>query len=258
MILVTAKLHFDQDISRSRELLAHANAMPARTAPERALRDDVLRAAWMMAVGACDAYFSDAYADLLSRVLRAKELQPAVAIPDRLSNLKVPAIAMLRRTPRAGWRWRMVARELIEDENVLSLDKIRQLFKRFFRDGNQLLVQRTIGPWITHPSARQRLFGVTATRYRSMTTARQRAARQKALGRFEQRFEKIFQRRHDCIHNCDRPKMAIQSISTTKVAKCIQDIELLVNRCTDAFRGELPQYLANLGFSGATRNRVGA
>lgn len=28
----------------------------------------------MMAVGACDAYFSDAYADLISRTLRAKEL----------------------------------------------------------------------------------------------------------------------------------------------------------------------------------------
>jgi hypothetical protein len=84
-MLVTAKAHFDQDIVRSRALHTHSAGMAAGV-----LKDDVLRAAWMMAVGASDAYFSDAYADLISRALRAKELQPAIGIPDRLNNLLMP------------------------------------------------------------------------------------------------------------------------------------------------------------------------
>ena len=89
-ILVTAKQHFDQDAARARALLAHA-------IPEAAgeLRNDIMRAAWMMAVGASDAYFCDAYADLLARTLQAKQLQPAVDLPERLLSLKVPVISVV-------------------------------------------------------------------------------------------------------------------------------------------------------------------
>ena len=62
----------------------------------------------MMAVGASDAYFCDAYADLIARTLQAKQLQPTVTIPDRLSKLKVPVIAVIRQA-EGGWRWRMAA-----------------------------------------------------------------------------------------------------------------------------------------------------
>ena len=124
-MLDTAISHFLDDIKRAKSLLVHA-----RTVPVGVLRDDILRAVWMMSVGACDAYFSDAYADLVSRTIRAKELEPSIPIPDRLNNLKVPVIAILR-PANGGWRWRMAARELIEEENVLSLMKGRQLFKFF-------------------------------------------------------------------------------------------------------------------------------
>src|SRR5205085_2858803 len=127
MFLNTPKRHFEEDLSRARKILAHA-----RTLNPDVLQHDVLRAAWMMAVGASDAYFCDAYGDLLARTLRAKGIETAVVIPDRLNNLKVPVIAVLRGT-HEGWRWRMAARELIEKENVLSLDKIRNLFNHFFR-----------------------------------------------------------------------------------------------------------------------------
>jgi hypothetical protein len=151
-MLATAKEHFNEDIGRARALVAHAE-----TLPEGLLRGDVLRGAWMMAVGATDAYFSDAYADLISRALRAKDLQPNIAIPDRLNNLRIPVVAVLRQA-QGGWRWRMAARELIEEENVLSLEKIRKLFNHFFHEDRKLLNQKTIEPWITHPSAKRRHF----------------------------------------------------------------------------------------------------
>jgi hypothetical protein len=97
-ILDTAKRHFDDDMQRARALLDHALRIRQVT-----LRGDVLRASWMMAVGACDAFFSDAYADIITRALRAMEIEPSVSIPDRLNNLKVPVIAVLRRA-RGGWR----------------------------------------------------------------------------------------------------------------------------------------------------------
>jgi hypothetical protein len=100
---MTAKTHFDEDIARSRALVAHAGTLPDGLLPDGLLRDDILRAAWMMAVGACDAYFSDAYADLISRALRAKELQPEVTIPDRLNSLRIPVIAVLRQARGGGW-----------------------------------------------------------------------------------------------------------------------------------------------------------
>src|ERR1017187_3652729 len=126
-MLLTARAHFAEDIGRARDLVAHARMLPTGV-----VQDDIQRAALMMAVGACDAYFSDAYVDLISRALRAKDLEPGIPIPDRLNNLKVPVTAILRQA-RGGWRWRMAARELMEDQNVLSLVKGRGLFKQFFR-----------------------------------------------------------------------------------------------------------------------------
>ena len=60
-----------------------------------------------MAVGACDAYFADAYADLISRAIRAKELQTAIDIPDRnkvkpLSVASAPTDAAPAAVPPVG------------------------------------------------------------------------------------------------------------------------------------------------------------
>jgi hypothetical protein len=251
MFLQTAKRHFDEDLARARALLAHARTLPADT-----LQHDILRASWMMAVGASDAYFSDAYGDLLARTLRAKGIQPAVTFPDRLNNLKVPVIAVLR-DGHEGWRWRMAARELIEEENVLSLEKIKKLFNHFFRDGHKILNMDTIEMLILHRDAKSRMFGITPTQYRALTVAADiNKAKKAAVKHMEDHFEVIFQRRHDCIHNCDRPKLALQSITPESVQKAIDDIHFLVARCKDAFTNEFPNYLAGLGFNSVTRNRV--
>jgi hypothetical protein len=249
-MLNTALTHFNNDIARSRAMHAHAVGLA-----HGVLRDDILRGAWMMAVGACDAYFSDAYADLVSRAIRAKELQSAVHIPDRLNNLMVPVTAVLRQA-NGGWRWRMAARELMEDQNVLSLEKIRALFNHFFRKSHKLLNQSTISTWITHAQAKSRLFGITATQFRALPQAQQGKACADALEQFEEHFAGIFQRRHDCIHNCDRPKVALQQITEAAVRKRIEDIEFLVLRCQEAFVAEFPIYLQALGFNGVTRAQV--
>ena len=208
-----------------------------------------------MGVGATDAYFSDAYADLISRALRAKDLQNSVAIPDRLNNLKIPVTAVLRQA-KGGWRWRMAARELIEDENVLSLEKIKQLFNHFFRKKHKLLTHDTVERWLLHRNSKTRLFGTTPAAYRKLSVANMGKAKEQAIERLEVRFNRIFQRRHDCIHNCDRPKIAVQSIAEAEVKKVVDDLEFLVFRCNEDFLKEFPVYLRGLGFNGATRARV--
>ncbi len=250
MFLQTAKRHFDEDLARARSLLVHAGTLPANT-----LQHDILRASWMMAVGASDAYFSDAYGDLLARTLRAKGIQPDVTFPDRLNNLKVPVMAVLREG-HEGWRWRMAARELIEEENVLSLEKIKKLFNHFFRDKHKILNIDTIETLILHRDAKSRMFGITATNYRALTAADKNNAKKSAVTHMEDHFKTLFQRRHDCIHNCDRPKLALQGITPNNVQKTIDDLHFLVGRCNDAFIAEFPMYLTGLGFNAVTRNRV--
>lgn len=241
-MLDTALSHFDQDIERATQVLSHAEPMLAGT-----LRDDIMRASWMMGVGACDAYFSDAYADLVSRALRAKEIEPSIEVPNRLNNLKIPAIAVIRHESD-GWRWRMAARELIEEENVLSMEKIRSLFNHFLPPGKKLIDRDSIGDWITHRDSKQRLFGLTAAQYRAKTPQQKGVSRKEALVKFSERYRSIFQRRHDCIHNCDRPKVAPQSITPTAASKAIEDIDFLVRGCNDTLIAEFSGYLKRLGF----------
>lgn len=105
---------------------------------------------------------------------------------------------------------------------------------------------------------RQRHFGISQQQYNQKQGGDKNKAKKLALEHLGRRMQSIFQRRHDCIHNCDRPKYAIQAIKEDKTNKAIEDVAFLVNRCTDHLRGEYPQYLAARGFSGATRNYVGA
>jgi hypothetical protein len=248
-VLQTAKSHFDTDLARARALMNNAVLVSA-------CADDMLRAALMFAVGACDAYFADAYADLISRALRAKELQPAVAVPDRLNNLRMPVSVMLRQTAMPGWRWRMAARELVEKENVLSFAQIKDLFNQFFAKGHGLLSRDRVMGWLSDPLVKHRHFGLSGAQLAVVPVAKQSATKEKALAHFEAKFVTIFQRRHDCIHCCDRPKEAVQTINMLAVQKKIEDVEFLVNRCHDELCSEFVNYLNRLGFNPATRNRV--
>lgn len=249
--LGTAKSHFDEDVTRAEALLAHAAGVE-----NDLLRTDILRGSWMMAAGATDAYFCDAYADLISRVLKAKELQKNMKLPDTLGDLRMPVTAVLRADD--GWRWRMAARALVEKQSVLSLSEIKTLFRRFCRASNKLLVQANVESWIVDQHATKRLWGVTRTNYLALTAEAKRSTRESALKTFERRIDQIFQRRHDCIHSCDRPRTAVQSLTSDEADKAIRDLKFLVQRCQAHLSAEFPEFLADLGASGATRNHVGA
>ena len=62
----TALAHFGEDVARARAIVAHADPLPAATPAEQMLRSDLLRSAWMFSVGALDAYFCDAYTDMVA------------------------------------------------------------------------------------------------------------------------------------------------------------------------------------------------
>lgn len=257
IVLQTAKKHFSEDLRRARAILEHAKKKTAGL-----LKDDLCRSAWMFGVGSLDAYFSDAYADLVARTLRAKQKEPKVEIPNRLENLKVPAITVIDPDPKDGWRWRMAARALIEEDNVLSLEKVRSLFNQFFLDeNNKLFSHSRIETWINDPASTARLFGITKAKFGAIPAGKDKnKAIKNAKSHMEdKRFKKVFQRRHDCIHNCDRPRSAPQNpIDPGTVANALRDIEFLVSRCHVALVAEYPKYLKELGFNATTRNQVGA
>jgi hypothetical protein len=249
-IAATAKSHFDTDIARARALLIFATAQAAGS-----VRDDTMRLAWMFSVGTCDAYFCDLYVDLLARTMRAKNLERAVVLPKQIEAIEVPlGTAMSNRVNNIGWEWRMFARERMERDNVLSIRRMRELLNPFARTTQKFLSAATIERWILHPHAKRRLLGTSAVDYRS--SANQKNLRQDAIKEIEKRFRIIFQRRHDCIHNCDRPKVAIQAIASPKTTKVLDDVEFFVNRSHEDVTGEFRRWISSLGFNAQTKNTV--
>lgn len=254
MILQTPINHFSEDIQRAKDLRAHAEGLSAGT-----IKDDILRASWMMAVGALDAYFCDAYGDLLARTFRAKRAQPKVELPKKMKNITVPIPVVLDNDLSGGWAWRMIARDLIARDNVLSVSKIKELFNVFFRDSHKLFNAEgaPLNRWIEKQQTMNRLFGFQRTQYRKAGTAKS-TLKKSAVKQMEERLTMIFQRRHDCIHNCDRPKTAVvdRNITPNYVRDVIVDIEYIVQRCQEDLISEFPIFLTNLGFSAVTRNGV--
>ena len=211
----------------------------------------------MFAVGALDAYFCDAYTDLIAATAASKSRQPAIALPEWVYDIKLPLRAVLEQYDNANWRWRMAARKMMERENVISLSAIQTLFNKFLRKGRKFYRDLLDG-WISRPDATLRLFGVKPTIYMAMADAEKQRARDDALSQFEDRFRNIFQRRHDCIHNCDRPKMSPQPLNSGgTVLKVIQDVEYLVNRCDEHIVVEFRQFLIGCGCHPATIAQAG-
>lgn len=114
-------------------MVSHVSALPQATAAEKLLRSDLLRSAWMFAVGALDAYFCDAYTDIIAATASSKSRQPAITLPEWVYEIKFPLRAILEEYDNENWRWRMAARKMMERENVISLAAIQKLFNKFFR-----------------------------------------------------------------------------------------------------------------------------
>ncbi len=253
----TALLHFEEDVARARAIVALADPLPHGNDAEQLVRSDLLRSAWMFAVGALDAYYCDAYTDLVAATASSKSRQPGVTLPEWVYEIRVPIRAILEEYDNPNWRWRMAARKMMERENVIKFAAIQTLFNKFFRRGRKFF-RDLLDAWISRPDARIRLFGLTRVDYLAMNEADKHVARETANDQLEDRFRAIFQRRHDCIHNCDRPRMSPQPLDKGgTVLKVIQDVEYLVRRSDEHITTEFRQFLVDVGCSSATIAQAG-
>jgi len=79
-----------------------------------------------------------------------------------------------------------------------------------------------------------------------------------AIELLQERFGTIFRRRHDCIHNCDRPRMSPQPMDKGRtVVKAIQDVQYLVFRCDEHINVEFREFLIGIGCSATTIGQAG-
>lgn len=254
----TAFSHFQQDIARVRAIVVHAGRLPIAAADERLLRSDLLRSAWTFAVGALDAYFCDAYTDVVAATIISKSRQPSMTLPEFFYDIKFPVRSILESyTINENWRWRMAAREMMRRETVLRLERIQDLFNRFFPPGRKFF-RDLLHDWISRSDAKKRLFGITSTAYQRLPAGRRQKAMDDAWDQMKERYRSIFQRRHDCVHNCDRPRVSPQRLSREgTVLKVIQDVEFLVERCDEHVRLEFRVFLQSLGCPATLITQVG-
>lgn len=253
----TALQHFKDDIARAGAILTHADSLGHAPLADKMLRADLLRSAWMFAVGALDAYFCDAYTDIIAATASSKSRQQTITLPEWVYEVKFPLRAILEEYDNENWRWRMAARKMMERENVTSLKAVQDLFNKFFRPG-QRFFRDQLDTWMSRSDARIRLFGILQADYLAKSPQDKRKAREAAINQLKERFRTVFQRRHDCIHNCDRPRMSPQPLDKGgTVKKVIQDIEFLVNRCDEHINTEFREFLGTAGCSPATIAQAG-
>ncbi|MHC5541360.1 hypothetical protein ACYOEI_24325 [Singulisphaera rosea] len=211
----------------------------------------------MFAVAALDAYYCDAYTDIVAATASSKSRQPAIVLPEWVYDIKFPIRAILDEYDHENWRGRMAARKMMERETVISLPPVQTLFNRFFRKG-QRFFRGLLENWMSRPVAKVRLFGIRPAAYAARAPQDKHLAREVAIDQLEERFRTIFQRRHDRVHNCDRPRMAPQPLDKgSTVLKVIQDIEFLVHRSDEHINIEFRQFLVDAKCSATTIARAG-
>lgn len=255
---------FREDIARAQALVDHATPLPVASDGNRLLRDDVLRSGWMFAVGAMDAYFCDAYADVIAATLICKAREPLVALPEFVLKIQVPVATILEAYPaRPNWKWRMAARAILEEENALQIETIRKWFNPFF-DKSAKVFFEVVPAWLAIAPAPDRLFGTTNAVFSGLTGKTRADAHTAARDAFQSRLTEMVQRRHDCIHACDRPGNSPQPIAGPgTVGNVIRDITFVVEQFNTHLDTEFRRWLAcggvpgAAGFSNAAIQQVG-
>lgn len=250
----TALRHFNDDIDRARRLLDLGQNVVR--GGDATLEGDCYRSSWMYAVGAMDAYFSDAYSDVLARLLRAKRAEPAVTVPV-LSKVMLPMDMILASyAARENWKWRMAARGLMSDKNVLSVKDVKSYLNKMVH-GNKLFQDPLLVAWIAIPGWTG-WYGAAGGPFNADVTAGIAPMNgndvREAITR---RFVDICQRRHDCIHNCDRPRTRPQAIRSSQAKRAIDDVEWLIHRVDDWLSTGFCAFVTHLGFNAVTRNSIG-
>ena len=250
----TALKHFSEDLDRAKKLVDHAASLPTTTQAEKLLRSDILRSGVMFAAGALDAYLCDAYSWVVGGTLIAKDREKTISLPSNLLEIQLPVTAYLDHyAKRDRWRWRMAARRMMDKKNILNLSGVENLFGPFLPAG-QKTYQDIVVSWVTASSAKKRLFGIEPAVFAAMSAPQKNGRRKDFVDALKARFKTdIFQRRHDCIHNCDRPKVAPQPLSSPgTVRNIIRDVEFFGTQFNNHLDTQFPIFLNTLGFSAAT------
>jgi hypothetical protein len=250
----TAYRHFTIDADRARELVNHGGTLPSATAAQKLLQSDIFRSGWMFAAGALDAYLCDAYTWVVGGTLIAKDREPTINLPAKLLEISLPVTAYLGHyAAHNRWRWRMAARRMMDDRNMLNLGAVEVAFKPFLPNGQKLYYD-VIVAWVAAAPAKERVFGVTPAAFAALNPQEQNGMRQGFIDAMRDRFDEvIFQRRHDCIHNCDRPRVAPQRLDRPRIVHdVIGDVRFLAERFNAHLDAQFPVFLRGLGFTAAT------
>lgn len=228
----TQRVHFNADIARAEALLEKAEQMEVAGEPAR-LCLDLRSSAVALAVGALDAYFCDAYVDCLSAVLQAYVGNTWTgALPSAFANQQLAAGEVLSTTRqhRPNWSIRMAARKVMAKDNMLSISKLDDKFNGIL-PANQKLWLTLIPKLVSHNLKR-------LTKYRAadlavLTGDPLEKAKKEVVASVKSRIGKIIQFRHDWIHNCGRPKSAIEDLTHGRAHARIRDIRILITEFDD-------------------------
>jgi hypothetical protein len=222
----TARAHFDQDIARAEALLATSqiNAIPP------AVSVDIRRHAVAAAVGAMDAYLCDAYVDLLTVWLRHAQLTGA-ALPSAYGKEMLPAGPLVAAyANRPAWGLRMAARGRMEKDNMLQLGRVKDSFNPALPNGCKLWAD-VVPDYIA--LNRKRLARYSAAEYAALPANSLPEAKRQVAAHALKRMGSIVQRRHDVVHNCDRPKQALTALRHNAARDMIRDVKDFVTILDD-------------------------
>ncbi len=225
----TARKHFEDDLSRAYALAAAAVRLETT---DPGLARDVGRAGIAFGIGAMDAYLCDAYVDCLARCLKALRRGTLSTLPDGYKREVLPIGPLLAKqySVRLNWSLRMAARARMERENLLQVSKVRDLFNPVLPTGQKLwhdlaLQYAAVG--------RKRLTKYRLADLRGMTPAARGRATKAIPGALLTRIGSIVQRRHDIVHNVDRPKTSPQNLTLRQVSAMLDDVRDFVRILDD-------------------------
>ena len=189
------------------------------------LAADLRRQAVALAVGALDAYFCDAYVDVLAGSL-GKAKAGTRSLPSAYKKELLPAGAMLAAyNNRPNWGLRMAARERMEKDNMLRLSRIKEMFNPVLPGPAKLwdsLMPRY------RALNRKRLTKYTHVEIASKTGTAESDALGASRAALMTRMGAIVQRRHDIVHNCDRPKQSLLSLTPITASRMVADVRSFV------------------------------
>lgn len=228
----TPRKHFDEDIYRAEQMLRLAGDMTTRGEDER-LTQDVYMSALTLGVGAMDAYFSDSYVDCLTKVLRAYVHGKWPGdLPTAYAKRELPAKEILdsSRENRPLWSLRMATRKIMERDNMLSISRVKDEFNGILPSSHKLwggLVNELIA------CNYKKFTKVTQADTIELSGKRLESAKKKAIASFQERIGATVQLRHDWVHNCGRPKVAILVPPYGQVVARLKEVRAFVTAFDD-------------------------